>query len=234
MKNYMGKKITEKNPRYERKFIIPELECPKIKYLIQHHPAMFLKTFHKRHINNIYLDSIVLGNYQDNLAGNSQRLKIRIRWYGKTFGLIENPILEIKTKKETLGQKKYFKLKSFTLDKDFSLKLLHKEVFEKSNLPKWIMEKLKFSQNVLLTSYEREYFQSADKKYRITIDKNLEFFKVKNQNNNFIEKISYNNQILELKYSEEDDGTASEITKFFPFRITAYSKYVYGVDVLDL
>ena len=196
---------------------------------------MFLEKFHERRVNNIYFDSVDFKNYHEKVSGISERIKVRIRWYGKTFGLIKEPVLEIKIKKEELNRKTTFKLKSFALDKNFSSDFLQKKVFEKSNLPGFFAEMLRVSRPVLLNSYERKYFQSVNKKYKITLDKNLAFFKLKNNNNRFNEKILDNDhQILEIKYPEDCDDKILEVAKHFPFRLTASSKYVYGVDLLEL
>ena len=73
------KEIEEKEQkfRYERKFIV-ELDAEEIEYLIKHHPFMFSEIFYKRNVNNIYLDSVDLQNYKENLAGDSERVKIRV------------------------------------------------------------------------------------------------------------------------------------------------------------
>ncbi len=195
---------------------------------------MFSEIFYERRVNNIYLDSIDLKNYKENLAGISQRIKIRIRWYGKVFGIIKNPVLELKIKNNELGKKLSFPLKSFILDKKFSAKLLQK-VFLESNLPKWLIEELRLYSPSLLNSYKRKYFISADKKYRITLDRYQIFFRIKNGENFFREKIiNKETYILELKYSSKDYGKTESITKYFPFRFTANSKYVCGIDLLDL
>lgn len=225
----------EKKFRYERKFIVPEMSLSEIRHLILNHPAMFSEIFHERKVNNIYLDFYGMTNYHENLAGQAQRIKIRIRWYEKLLGKITNPILELKIKEGGLGRKRSFKLQPFVLDKTFSFEKLQKEVFKKSNLPIEVIELLKMSHPVLLNSYTRRYFISADKHYRITLDNNLSFYRIKNRNNSFREKFTDNYiNILELKYLEERDSKASKITSGFPFRLTASSKYVYGVDLLAL
>ena len=68
----------------------------------------------------------------------------------------------------------------------------------------------------------------------MTIDKDLVFFKIKDGENNFIVRIFEKDMIiLELKYSEKEDDEISIITKEFPFRMTAISKYVYGINALS-
>jgi len=224
-----------KDFRYERKFVISELNKFEIEHLIKYHPAMFSEIFYERNVNNIYFDSENLKNYYANLSGDSQRLKIRIRWYGKLFGLIKNPILELKIKENELGRKLSFPLKNFILDKNFSLEFLQKEVLEKSNLSKWLIEKLRIEQPILLNTYKRKYFISADKNYRITLDEDLVFFKIRNKNNLFNEKITFKSaNVLELKYSCESSNKAETITNYFPFRLSSISKYASGIDLLNI
>ena len=220
--------------RYEKKFIITELDLAEIEHLIKLSPVIFHKIFYERRVNNIYMDSIDYDNYYENIAGISKRTKIRIRWYGDLFGGIKSPILEIKTKEGELGKKLSFPLKPFILDQNFSNDLLRR-VFRKSDLPKWLEEKLKLYIPILLNSYKREYFVHFDKKHRITLDKDFIFFRIKNINNSFREKISdKETYIFELKYSFKDSRKAEQIIQHFPFRLTASSKYVFGMNLLEL
>ena len=229
----MKKQLSKEVYRYERKFIVPEMDIKEIECLILHHPAMFSEAFYKREINNIYFDSANLKNYHENVGGFSKRIKIRIRWYGELFGKIDKPVLELKMKEGKLGRKKTFVLQPFVLDKNFSFENLQKEIFGNSNLPRWVAELLKMSRPALLNSYTRKYFISANKSFRITLDNNLVFYRIKVHGNNFYEKFEDRERnIVELKYSRENDFTASEITSYFPFRLTASSKYVYGIDFL--
>ena len=224
-----------KELRYERKFLTEKLSFGEVKHIILHNPAIFSETYYRRQINNIYLDSQGLSNYHENMSGNAQRMKIRIRWYGKLFGKIESPKLELKIKNGELGKKLTFKLKPFHLNKTFSFKALFKETFGKSNLPPKILELLKQSKLALLSSYERSYFISSNKKFRITVDNNLTTYHINNSENRFIEKHENKHLIiLELKYLFIHDIEASEITAHIPLRLTACSKYIKGMDLLHL
>jgi hypothetical protein len=216
--------------RYERKFLISELDRYEIESLVKLHPAIFSEIHHQRFVNNIYFDTINLSNYFDNVIGVTQRLKVRIRWYGGLLGFIEKPVLELKIKKGFLGGKLRFPLDSFYLDSSYSLKA-QQEIFAKSSVPDVLLNHLKSLNFTLLNRYSRKYFESADHKFRITIDFDMVFHKIDYTNNSLIEKIvDYNNTILELKYSDKDDDEARYITNYFPFRMTKSSKYVSGIE----
>jgi len=221
--------------RYERKFLIADLTLKEIEKIIRHNPLMFSEIFYERGVNNLYLDFEDMETYTDNVAGVSQRLKIRIRWYGKLFGLIKKPTLELKIKNGEIYKKLVFPLKQFLFNKSFSKKFLEKEVFNKSDLPAWLSETLKLTSSSSLNCYKRRYFISNNKSYRITIDRNLTFFNIKNNNNFFRPKLEdKQNIILELKYNKKEDDQIEQVTQHFPFRLTKSSKYVCGVDMLHL
>jgi len=228
----MKKELT--NLRYERKFVINEMSIHEIEDLIKHNPALFFEIFYERIVNNIYFDSYNMKNYNENLNGNAKRVKIRIRWYGKTFGLIKGAVLELKIKTNELGDKKTFQLAPFILDNKFSIEILQK-VFLKSNLPEWLIQELKIYYPSLINSYKRRYFRSANKKYRITLDWDMLFFKIKKRDNNFNEKIfDEDTKVLEIKYLLRDYETEDFISQYFPFRLVAHSKYIKGIDFLNL
>ncbi|MFC1952566.1 polyphosphate polymerase domain-containing protein [Chloroflexota bacterium] len=218
--------------RYERKFLVSQLNRHEVESIIRLHPASFSEIFHPRYVNNIYFDTVDMSAYQDNSIGISDRMKVRIRWYDEIFGIIKEPVLELKTKRGLLGSKKRFPLSSFYLDSSYSLKS-QKGIFSESDIPEILRDYLKSLKLALLNRYHRKYFQSTDKRFRITIDFNMEFYRLDPANNSFLEKVAdRTNTILELKYSDEDDEEARFITNSFPFRMTKSSKYVTGIEDL--
>ena len=221
--------------RYERKFFISELNRYEIESIIKHHPAIFSEIYNERFVNNIYFDTINLSNYVDNIIGISHRLKVRIRWYGELFGIIEKPVLELKIKKGFLGGKIRYPLNSFYFGSDHRLKAQEDIFTELDALSPLLREHLKSLRFTLLNRYSRKYFESADHKFRITIDFDMEFYKMDSANNIFYEKfVDRDNIVLELKYSDEDDEAARLITNQFPFRLTKNSKYVNGLEKLHI
>ena len=218
--------------RYERKYLINNLSEYEIENIVTLHPCVFSEIFYSRYINNIYLDSDNFDNYHDNVAGVGNRHKVRIRWYGDMFKENNRPVLEYKIKKGLLGRKDSYELKSFSVDKTFGVNTL-KDVFERSSLPDSIRQDLSFLKPVLLNRYRRKYFISFDKKYRITLDKEMIFYLLNCHANHFQNYyIDRNQKILELKYAHGLDAGAKDISTLFPFRVTKSSKYVYGLECL--
>jgi SPX domain protein involved in polyphosphate accumulation len=187
--------------------------------------------YYQRQVNNIYFDTLGYNDYFDNVLGVSNRKKIRIRWYGETFGHISKPVLEIKIKKGLVGDKWSYKLQPFTLDNTFTNEKIQK-IFDNSNLPPPILESVKMVSPTLLNSYQRRYFLSADNKYRVTLDFKLLYHKIDKRFNNFnLATIADENNIIELKYGLKEDKYVNAISTQFPFRLNKNSKYVNGVNI---
>jgi len=224
--------ITFNKARHERKFLIDELDKGEVEQYIKENPGMFSEIYNKRTVNSLYLDTADFGSYHDNVLGHERRVKIRVRWYGLAFGLIPNPVLEFKIKNSELGSKNSYALRSFILDKMFSAAALQ-EVFDSSRLPLWLRNHLKAVKPILMVSYIRRYFRSADKAYRLTIDHGLEYYRIHEEHNSFTEHASqHETVVVELKYNKNTDDGVEFITSSFPFRVTKNSKYVTGMDLL--
>lgn len=214
--------------RYERKFFIRQLSKYEVKNIINLHPAIFSEIYHQRYVNNIYFDSFSLNNYRENIEGAKDRIKIRIRWYGELFGYIEKPILEIKIKRGLLGKKISYSLKPFYLTENTKTTDILKSII---NLKEILLIEFESLIPSLLNRYSRKYYQSSNKKYRITVDNEQSFYHINKENNTFLNSYFDNDSvILELKYNQDHDPGASYITSSFPFRITKSSKYVSGIE----
>lgn len=216
--------------RYERKFLLERFDRHRVKSMVKIHPAMFTEIHHPRTVNNLYLDSINFDSYSANVVGISERTKARIRWYGRRMSDIENPLLEFKIKRGFLGRKDRYPLESFVLDETFSSRYF-RNFIRNSDLPGEVKASLAALDVVLLNRYFRSYYISADKKFRITIDSGMSYYKIAGLRNNFLSKqVDYDSIVVELKYMPEDDNLAERIISAFPFRVTKNSKYVQGIE----
>lgn len=216
--------------RHERKFLITDYSASEVEQIIKYHPACFREVHHQRTVNNIYFDSLAYDSYYRNVEGDTNRTKARIRWYGKLFGEIENAVLEFKIKKALLGRKEYYSLNPFCLDEDFSKQQIIRAL-NSDKIP-WNIHDLILSLHPsLLNSYSRKYFLSADKQFRLTIDKDQVFYGISYNNNTFLNKVKNTRAVvLELKYDVSLEQEANEISSKFPFKMTKNSKYLQGLE----
>ena len=222
------------NFRYERKFHVTELTDQEMDVLIRHHPSLFNEIYQERNVNNIYFDTLDKQSYMDNKDGLTRRLKVRIRWYGELFGKVEQPVLEFKVKHNLHIGKLSYPLKSFVFNEDIALSSLRR-IMEESDLPAVICMHLKQLDFSLVNRYRRKYFLSADRRFRLTKDLDLEVLRIAPFGNIFIEKIKDDRSIiLELKYTHAQEEEAEAVTRHFPFRATRSSKYVNGIERLEV
>ena len=214
--------------RYERKFFIENRSPASVEMIVRNNPLIFSEIYHPRYINNIYCDTPDLTNYYDNVNGNFNRHKVRIRWYNDLIGQKINSNLEIKIKKGDLGKKLYYPINNFSINKGQQTNYIQKIILETE-----IGYQLRINSitPTIINRYKRKYFRSFNKMFRITIDSDLSFYGIDKHSVSMIKKYHDNTSvIIELKYLADCDNYAREVSNYFPFRITKSSKYVIGMD----
>ena len=223
---------TDNNLRYERKCRIEGTEKQEILYYIKHHPAFFKPIFKPRQINNVYFDTQQLQYYKANKIGIAERKKIRIRWYGTHLGIAQKPQLEIKLKSGLVGDKLVFPLPAFELPRQLSADFFI-QLVTAGRIPNPIMYEMQLLQPVLINTYQRSYFQSIDKKFRLTLDEDMTFYRPNNWQKWPLKSRDLPTFILELKYVLAADKDAAVIFQHWPYRLSKNSKYVNGIDWLE-
>ena len=216
--------------RYERKYFTASLSRAEVESIIKLHPAIFSEIYQPRHINNIYLDTITFDCYGDNIDGLGDRVKARIRWYGDLLGKIDTPRLELKIKRGHPMRKEVYALPGFTLDQNFRYEHLANAI-RAADLPEALWLSLLDLRIAVMNRYRRKYFLSADRKYRITVDSDLEYCRITHQQNLFLQRqIDRSDVVIELKYALDAEAGSSAIIARLPFHVDRYSKYINGID----
>ena len=207
----------QKNYRYERKYIVSRImlyEIYKNLYLNN-----FTEIFSERKINNIYFDDSELNSFKENVDGESERRKYRVRWYGETFRLSDK-YYEIKIKSEDVNKKLIYNLGEISLKKPLNLSLnkithiINQYTFEKF--------RKQFLIPVLSNSYSRRYFYNENLDLRVTIDQNLISTSLLNNRTHTSKDI-----IIEIKYQKEN---LFQMKNLFNVQISKNSKYVTGIE----
>ena len=177
------------NNRYERKFVINNLDLAQILVAIYRSKFYFKDIFNSRIVNSIYFDDVNLSSINENLDGISEKTKIRIRWYGDSK-IIKNPILEIKKKREFYVNKETIPLNidNLTFLNDKNLYFLENYM---NNLD--FLKKINVKKKLILVSsthYKRKYFLSANNLIRATLDGNQTSYSFLSNKHNKIKKKS--------------------------------------------
>jgi hypothetical protein len=206
--------------RYERKYRLDDWSPPVVEQIIRMHPASFYQPYPPRWVNNIYFDTPSFTSFKDNVAGISQRVKHRMRWYGRPFYHVDQPVLEAKIKHNETGRKESIRLGgTYTLENIQELTQMARDAWNKGN---------EFGA-VLLNTYHRSYWISANQKFRLTIDYQLQYSPVTERKKIHLD---YNDRstVVEVKYPIELDDESGTIFQYLPFRQTKNSKYVNGIS----
>ncbi len=247
-------------PRYELKYLIKDHKPCELQTLIKLHPFHFSEIYHERAINNVYCDDFRLSNYYQNLNGIGHRSKVRWRWYSqlllqqqlqisKQLRAQNLPHLEIKVKEADLVKKYLFAWNQIRMGNSWRMlpakvKALFQERSSEqskqqlllgtdkkpSSQDSALLTQTSLLQPVLLNSYYRRYFLSADGKIRLTIDTNIIFFRVKNSGVNWQQYWQLPATVLEMKADIKRHKHLSQAAKHFPFTLSRCSKYVLGIS----
>lgn len=216
--------------RYERKFLVTELDRAQVRSVVLRHPALFRRAYPPRHINNLYLDTPWMGHFQDNLDGAPERMKVRVRWYHDLEARAERPVLELKVKHGSVGWKESYPFPSLWIGSDLSAAGA-RALVQGSDLPPAVRERLAGLRPALVNRYRREYYASPDGRFRVTIDDELVYYAVRPMSSGLHGcAFDHGVVIVELKYDRAHERLAERVASRFPFRLTRSSKYVRGVE----
>ena len=205
--------------RIEKKFVLGKHKEDSLKKFLLTNG--FIKHFPDRKISSIYLDTMNYNFARDNINGVSERKKIRFRWYNNDEKTI---YIEEKNKKNFQVWKNVDKIQLSKNDNELVLKL--KEYFFSKNKMKKYNYKF-----ILKTDYKRSYWISNDKKFRATIDIEINASSLKN----ILKPIYLPDTVLEFKFSPEYE---SHFREFFNSRSSflrsqKYSKYIRSFTALE-
>ncbi len=216
------------NPRYERKFVAKDMALTEVLAMVRRHPAGFSVAYSPRRVNNIYLDSPTLTAYQEHINGAAERVKTRVRWYGAWNGAQHAACIERKLKCGLVSGKVSHPLSPLVADGHSCAEELN-EAFESAGLPPVFRVSLRHLQPSLFNQYQRQYFLSGDRRFRLTVDSELRFGPPQNFNTQPNARPTELLVVLELKFAPEHAALAPCITNHWPFRLTRCSKYVLGI-----
>jgi hypothetical protein len=149
------------------------------------------------------------------------------------LGEVKRPVLEFKIKRGMVGAKDAFELKPFAVETGMGAEAVFQSIAG-SDLPAEALRALHGYEPVLLNRYQRKYFISADRLYRITVDWNLDYYRFDRHANTFrCRRHDRESTVVELKYSGEIDRIDDRVAGYFPFRVTRMSKFVTGMHLVE-
>lgn len=219
----MEKRVDNTSWRFERKYALTLREYLQFEKLLLHSDVEML--FPDRQINNCYFDTINNNAYTESIEGFSEKMKVRIRWYGDLY-TATTPVLEFKIKQNHSNKKELFNLFETNITKDFNWKLYAAQVLD------FISQQYKLTipnrfEPVLINSYRRSYYTNFEKSFRLTVDDKLSYMSPFKMVDPFYAE-SIERYILELKSNNES------ILKDFPINknLGKFSKFTNGIELI--
>lgn len=211
--------------RHEIKLVTDEEALPRVRMLLRLDRAGLRTLYPPRLVQSLYLDTTKQRALEENLAGLSERRKLRLRWYGAGTATVQAH-LELKCRANSLGWK-------WQLDLPEPLELAGRErralvaELERRADPVW-RERLAGLEPAQWVRYRREYLTTADRRVRVTIDRDLELF-----DQRLLARVSDRRRtpsprvlVLEVKCAPEDLAAARDLIGRLPFPAGRCSKFV--------
>ena len=219
-------KEVKDNLRYEIKVVLRACDYGRLTSLLKRSIFPIRKLHPPRRVQSIYLDTHEGKALHENLAGISQRKKVRFRWYGYRSDYA-NGQLELKTKTNMLGRKHRLPLGSSIPIEGTSRLSFIRQLREQSS-PDWCALLDQGLEPAQWIRYEREYFSLFSNQARITIDR-----KVKASDLRIARNLSFETTtplpdiiIIECKASYDNYDLAKSFIESLPLLADKCSKYV--------
>ncbi|MCG8588003.1 MAG: VTC domain-containing protein, partial [Proteobacteria bacterium] len=196
------------------------------------HPAGFFEPYPSRAVNNIYFDTYDYFAYRENLSGASARSKVRYRWYGDTKEP-DSGTLEVKRRRGGLGWKLSYRTGAVPILDSTWTELRHalrKAIPAAGTL--WLDAN---PLAVLMNHYRRRYFETSDRRVRLTFDWNQRVFDQRASPGPAFDQRAHlpDTVVVELKFDPTDRRFASSLIQGLPLRLSRNSKYVIGCQAIQ-
>lgn len=217
--------------RYERKMRVAAVKRHWAHMLIWRHRANLTEVHPARYVNNLYLDTLKRSYYLDHVDGVPERKKVRIRWYDQLDGDLQHPQLEIKGKVGWTVTKQVFSLPPTHLRKLLAPAGVRNAIAA-NGCPEVLGEIVANLQPALVNRYHRRYFQTRDRRVRVTVDTDMSFYHADGFDNGLRPSFTDQGVILEVKFSEADCAYGAAVSAEFPLPLHKNSKYINGIQLL--
>lgn len=218
--------------RYELKFVLDEVGAVEAFRWLHFH-TMARTAYPDRYVNSLYCDDLDFSSVADNLAGVSDRKKVRLRWYQDTNGLETGlPVMELKIRNGRLGHKV-----SYTLPEvqGCLARLRIQDVMAQVNRALAAQEFIfdDYLQPTLHVKFSRSYFEDFDG-LRITMDSDIEFYGASpHQMLGETLATRYPKKIMEIKFPPSMKNRVARLIKPLCMVPKRHSKYLVGLAIMQ-
>lgn len=218
--------MAERELRYEIKMVAQGAARRQFEAHMRLDPAGIRSLYPDRRVQSIYFDDLWQTALEENLAGISHREKIRFRWYGEDARGVRGR-LERKVRHNLLGWKDTAEIDKAIDVEGSERHALANAIFEGLE-EDWPEAKNRALMPVQWISYARSYWTTADKRIRITIDRDLRTYDLRHRRvitSKFLTRTP-EVTIVEAKAAEDAFDELQLLIKGFPLVVDKCSKFV--------
>lgn len=182
-----------------------------------------------RVVQSLYLDTPFQRALAENLAGLSAREKIRLRWYGTSARGVR-ATLERKCRENSLGWKETLPLEGVVDVAGEERRRVMAELVRRAD-PLW-RARLAGLEPAQWVRYRRAYYSSADRRLRLTLDRELVFSDQRRLGRLADDECTPTPRILvlEVKCAPADLDAARELVGRLPLPLGRCSKFVLAAE----
>ena len=184
-----------------------------------------------RTVSSVYFDSARYESFRQSSSGTSERMKLRLRWYGDLHHAV-SPTLELKHRLNQVGHKTWHAVDSIDLD-DTTWASVRTMLRARVPGPDRLhIEAMRCP--ILVATYRRHYFVTSDRRIRVTVDTNLRFFdqRQRPKPNLVFDSAKADFAVVECKLARSVDENEAHILDPLNLRWTRFSKYCFGLGAL--
>ncbi|MCI5138595.1 MAG: VTC domain-containing protein [Candidatus Electrothrix sp. AR1] len=215
--------------RYEIKFVLNEINLTAALNWI-YTSTNLRKKFKGRYVNSLYFDDLEYRAVRDNLAGISQRQKIRLRWY-RHADRVNGLVLEQKNREDRYGSKNRFPVGDSRLT-ERPIADINRYIGQL--LLENIVSADTYHTASLHIEYYRQYFEDNNG-LRLTFDREISFKNIISYCSiNMLPAASYPAVVMELKFTPELKIYVAELLRSLPLTPKRHSKYLVGLATFGL
>jgi len=215
--------------RHELKLVCDEAAYPELRMALRLDRAAIRTLYPERIVQTLYLDTTYQKLLEENLGGFSVREKLRLRWYGPGSELVR-ATLERKCRENSMGWKEIAPLAGPIELAGRERRAFLSDLVSRLD-PRW-RARLAGYEPAQWVRYRREYFTTADRRVRLTLDREL-FFSDQRR----LARLSDRERtpsprvlVLELKCSPDDLDSARELVTRLPIPLGRCSKFVLAAE----
>jgi hypothetical protein len=220
--------------RHEVKFAAYAHSYANVRHWLRMHSVGFVTPYPARRVNNAYFDTYDYRAYAENLAGVSERSKVRLRWYGDVVAP-STGVLEVKQKRNHFGWKLRYPIAEAPWGASATWQQIRLSMRQQLPLDGrvWLDHN---PMPVLINRYSREYFVTADGRVRATIDREQSVYDQRYRAAPNLSRpgIMQDTLVLEIKFSRADRQFAVGLLADVPIRVGRHSKFMNGLRSIGL